>query len=216
MTRNEARTEDAWRSFDRWATLIVPVLMALPALYLWQTGYGAGAAGCCAASAASAAAVVAPVVTAPVTASVTPAPTVTVPSMPPVASTPVASTPVASSPVGSTPVVDCSALVSGVTVPFAVANARLTTAGRAALDRAVTCLGSGLFEVAGHTDADGSQEDNQRLSVARARAAVRFLVSRGVAESSLSAAGYGETQPVADNQTAEGKARNRRIAFIPR
>ena len=113
-----------WFTGNMWATLIVPVLTALPALYLWQTGYGAGAAGCCAASAPSAAAVVAPMVTAPVTASVTPAPTVTVPSMPPLASTPVA----------STPVVDCSALVSGVTVPFALNNARLTAAGCAALD----------------------------------------------------------------------------------
>jgi len=42
-----------------------------------------------------------------------------------------------------------------------------------------------------------------------------FLVSRGVAESSLSAAGYGETQPVADNETAEGRARKRRIAPMP-
>jgi len=80
---------------------------------------------------------------------------------------------------------------------------------------AATCLGTGLFDVAGHTDADGSEEDNHLLSVTRTRAAMGFLVSRRVAESSLSAAGYGETEPVADNETAEVKARKRRIAPMP-
>ncbi len=211
MTRNEARTEEAWRSFDLWSTFIVPLLLALPALYLWKTGYGAGATGCCAAPAVAVApAVVAPpvVVDAPVVTPPATAPAVVVPDS--------ASLKVASPPVASAPVVDCAALVNGVSVAFAIKSARLTGEGRAALDRTVTCLGSGQFEVAGHTDAEGSDEDNRQLSMTRARAVVRYLISRGVPAASLAAAGYGESQPIADNATAEGRARNRRIAFTPK
>lgn len=192
MTRSEARTEGAWRSFDLWATFIVPLLIALPALFMWMKGYGAGGVGCCGA----------PVVTPP---PVVAAPT---PTPPPVA-TP-APVPAAE------PTIDCASIVKGVTVGFAVNRAVLTEAGRRALDQTITCLGNGRYEVAGHTDSDGTEQANQTLSEARARAAVRYLVSKNVPASALASAGYGETQPVADNTTPEGKAQNRRITFTPK
>ncbi len=66
-------------------------------------------------------------------------------------------------------------------------------------------------EIAGHTDNVGSAEYNQSLSQRRAESVVNFLVSEGVDRSRLTARGYGEAQPEADNSTADGRARNRRV-----
>ncbi len=66
-------------------------------------------------------------------------------------------------------------------------------------------------EVGGHCDSDGSDEYNLKLSDRRAKAVRDYLVSKGVPASRLTSRGYGETQPVADNKTAEGKALNRRV-----
>ncbi|MFA5940445.1 MAG: OmpA family protein [Sinimarinibacterium sp.] len=68
-----------------------------------------------------------------------------------------------------------------------------------------------VVEVGGHTDGKGSDAYNQRLSEARAAAVVDHLVSRGVAAARLRAAGYGETQPVADNDSDAGRELNRRV-----
>ena len=65
----------------------------------------------------------------------------------------------------------------------------------------------------GHTDTDGDADGNLALSVARAEAVVAELIKRGVDESRLYAEGYGETDPIASNDTKDGKAKNRRIAF---
>ena len=67
------------------------------------------------------------------------------------------------------------------------------------------------FEVQGHTDNVGAKQANQFLSGQRADAVVQWLVKRGVDKSRLTAKGYGDTQPVADNSTPEGKAKNRRV-----
>lgn len=69
------------------------------------------------------------------------------------------------------------------------------------------------IEIEGHTDAEGTDERNQRLSDRRARAVLNFLTRAGVPGRRLSAVGYGSSRPVADNDTAEGRARNRRIEF---
>jgi len=87
-----------------------------------------------------------------------------------------------------------------------------------ALDRLAAlarhCLGGGLaLEIAGHTDAVGDAEANRALSLARARAVRSALAERGVPPGRMHAAGFGASRPVADNQTAEGRARNRRIDF---
>ncbi len=65
--------------------------------------------------------------------------------------------------------------------------------------------------VEGHTDSDGDDRKNLALSVARAEAVVAALIERGIAPERLYAIGYGESQPVADNATSEGKRKNRRI-----
>lgn len=65
--------------------------------------------------------------------------------------------------------------------------------------------------VEGHTDSSGSDAYNQSLSERRAGSVRDYLVSKGVEGSRLSTAGYGESRPVADNATAEGRALNRRV-----
>ncbi len=68
-------------------------------------------------------------------------------------------------------------------------------------------------EIGGHTDNVGQAASNQALSEARANSVRDYLLSKGVAKEALSAAGYGDAKPAADNATAEGKAKNRRIEF---
>jgi OOP family OmpA-OmpF porin len=72
------------------------------------------------------------------------------------------------------------------------------------------CTASAVH-IEGHTDAAGDNRKNLALSVARAEAVVAGLVARGIEPQRLYAVGYGETQPVADNDTDEGKRLNRRI-----
>lgn len=68
--------------------------------------------------------------------------------------------------------------------------------------------------VNGHTDASGDAAHNQQLSEGRAQAVVAALVAQGIAAARLSAKGFGDTQPVADNASDEGKARNRRVELV--
>jgi OmpA-OmpF porin, OOP family len=70
------------------------------------------------------------------------------------------------------------------------------------------------IEVAGHTDTDGDNATNQALSEKRAQAVVDYLVKAGLPAGRFTATGYGSTQPVAANDTDDGKARNRRIEFV--
>ena len=71
-----------------------------------------------------------------------------------------------------------------------------------------------VVEVAGHTDSRGSEQYNQGLSERRANAVRDYLVSKGVNASRLTARGYGELQPVATNDTDEGRQANRRVELI--
>jgi OmpA-OmpF porin, OOP family len=70
------------------------------------------------------------------------------------------------------------------------------------------------LSVEGHTDSDGSNESNQKLSEARAKAVVDAIVKSGIDAARLGSAGFGEEKPIADNSTAEGKAKNRRVELI--
>ncbi len=65
--------------------------------------------------------------------------------------------------------------------------------------------------IEGHTDASGGAQANEELSLRRADAVKRVLLSRGVQEKQMLVLGLGETKPVADNATAEGRAKNRRV-----
>ncbi|MCH2023580.1 MAG: OmpA family protein [Saprospiraceae bacterium] len=66
------------------------------------------------------------------------------------------------------------------------------------------------LEIAGHTDSIGDDESNQILSQNRAQAVVNYLINKGINKSKLTAKGYGEKQPIATNETKEGRKENRR------
>ncbi len=70
------------------------------------------------------------------------------------------------------------------------------------------------IEVAGHTDSRGSDEYNMTLSQQRADAVRNHLIKKGIEADRLTAVGYGESQPVADNATDEGRFKNRRVELI--
>lgn len=70
------------------------------------------------------------------------------------------------------------------------------------------------FEVGGHTDSDGSDEANLKLSQQRSDAVKNQLIQMGIDASRLTAKGYGESKPVSDNTTIDGKANNRRVEFV--
>ena len=71
-----------------------------------------------------------------------------------------------------------------------------------------------VVEIAGHTDSRGSDKYNQGLSERRANAVKDYLTSKGVKASRLTAKGYGESRPVASNDTDAGRAENRRVEMI--
>lgn len=101
-------------------------------------------------------------------------------------------------------------------VLFEFDSARLTTADKLRLDKIATRLKaeapSARLSVTGHTDSRGSDAYNQKLSERRAHSVTDYLVESGIARSSfVSVQGAGETQPVADNNTADGRAMNRRV-----
>ena len=104
-------------------------------------------------------------------------------------------------------------------IRFEPARATLDADSTALLDRlieiALRCPAANI-EVAGHTDGDGEDAFNQALSEKRAQAVVDYLVKAGLPASRFTATGYGSTQPVAGNDTDEGKAQNRRIEFLVR
>jgi outer membrane protein OmpA-like peptidoglycan-associated protein len=99
-------------------------------------------------------------------------------------------------------------------VNFDFNTAQLRADASAILDDAVAILKrypALKVEVAGHTDSNGADAYNQRLSENRAKAVMDYFVGKGVDAAQLSAKGYGESEPVADNATADGRAQNRRV-----
>ncbi|HUG24671.1 outer membrane protein OmpA [Piscinibacter sp.] len=93
-------------------------------------------------------------------------------------------------------------------------KSNLKPEGRAKLDDLVSKMGGINLEViiaVGHTDAVGGDAYNQKLSIKRADAVKNYLTSKGVEKNRVYTEGKGEKQPVADNKTAEGRAKNRRV-----
>jgi len=70
------------------------------------------------------------------------------------------------------------------------------------------------LQIEGHTDSVGSDEYNQQLSENRAAAVRDYLIEQGVAPSSVIARGFGKTQPIASNDTPDGRQKNRRVELV--
>ncbi len=100
---------------------------------------------------------------------------------------------------------------------FASGKSTLTPDSNAELDRLVKLLKDvpGLkIELSGHTDNVGSESMNKKLSQDRAQAVVNYLINKGIDSKRLAAKGYGSSQPVASNNTSEGRQENRRTEFL--
>ena len=102
---------------------------------------------------------------------------------------------------------------------FATGSYKLLAKSNKSLDGVVSLMNADsslMIDIDGHTDAQGSEESNQVLSDNRAGAVKTYLVSKGVTETRLKSAGYGELKPVADNTSSAGRAKNRRTEMIVR
>ena len=109
-----------------------------------------------------------------------------------------------------------SGLIETTAIRFDTASDRLRPESTGILNEMVALLqreSSTRVRIEGHTDSDGTDATNQGLSERRAASVKRYLVSKGIASSRLDTQGFGESQPVASNDTAEGKAQNRRVGF---
>jgi outer membrane protein OmpA-like peptidoglycan-associated protein len=203
------RTPEQHAAWNRWHAIIA-ALLALLLLILWFSGKGPGFAtsggSCCGTAAPVAATPVAP------------------------ATEPVAAAPADSDGDGVTDDLDrcpgtplgervgehgCSCDVS-VQLQYKLDSAELTPEDIAALDKVAARLNELQFiggEVGGYTDSTGDDQYNLKLSQDRAKSALDYLESKGIAPGRMTAVGYGEADPVGDNATEEGRALNRRTVI---
>lgn len=112
--------------------------------------------------------------------------------------------------------VELNILPAALTIPirFAAGSAAIPNTDAALLDRLAQWLKDNpeaSLSIAGHSDANGNAELNLRLSEQRAQAILNYVVSQGIATQRLSATGYGDQKPLADNDSAAGRALNRRV-----
>lgn len=104
--------------------------------------------------------------------------------------------------------------VAAKNIFFATGSAKLLAKSSKALNEVAKILSenpSYKLDIDGYTDNSGKPEKNQALSDARAKAVLTYLTGKGVAENKLNAAGHGADAPIADNKTAAGRAKNRRV-----
>lgn len=100
------------------------------------------------------------------------------------------------------------------TILFATSSAEIDSSSYALLDQLVATAAKcpdASIEVGGHTDSVGDASMNQSLSEARANSVISYLTSKGISAERLNAVGYGENNPIADNDSREGRSINRRI-----
>ena len=121
---------------------------------------------------------------------------------------------VAAAPKAVAPVAAASKVTYAADAFFDFDKSVVKPAGKAKLDDLVSKVKGINLEViiaVGHTDSIGSDAYNQKLSVRRAEAVKAYLVSKGIEKNRIYTEGKGEKQPVADNKTKEGRAKNRRV-----
>jgi OOP family OmpA-OmpF porin len=125
--------------------------------------------------------------------------------------------PIASLPTPEECAADVNAVIAQTKITFTPASAEIATGARPVLDALAAILVACppmQLEIGGHTDSQGSEGGNKALSQARAEAVLVALQGRRVDTSGMTAVGYGEATPIADNQTEEGREANRRIEFV--
>lgn len=125
--------------------------------------------------------------------------------------------PIASLPTPEKCAADVNAVIARTKITFTPSSAEIATTARPVLDELATILATCppmQMEIGGYTDAQGSEGGNQALSLARAEAVLLALQGRRVDVSGMTATGYGEAQPIADNETDAGREANRRIEFV--
>jgi outer membrane protein OmpA-like peptidoglycan-associated protein len=99
---------------------------------------------------------------------------------------------------------------------FQTGKSILTSGSYIELDRLLNIMKENAqikIEISGHTDNTGSAPLNSKLSEARAKAVVDYLIQKGIDQSRMNFKGYGSLQPIADNSTPSGRAKNRRVEF---
>ena len=108
-------------------------------------------------------------------------------------------------------------LVMPNSITFEFGQSSLNPAVQPTLNSVVTVLNKYTetnLQVAGHTDSIGSEQANQTLSLDRANSVASYLTSQQLPPARLNRVGFGETRPIADNGTDEGRAQNRRVELI--
>lgn len=125
--------------------------------------------------------------------------------------------PVASLPTPEECAANVNSVIAKTKITFTPASAELAATARPVLDTLAAILTNCppmAMEIGGHTDSQGSEDGNKALSQARAEAVLLGLQGRRVDTSGMTAVGYGESVPIADNETEEGREANRRIEFV--
>jgi outer membrane protein OmpA-like peptidoglycan-associated protein len=101
-------------------------------------------------------------------------------------------------------------------VEFKTDSAILTDKSTSLLDKVATIMKKHKeyhYKIQGHTDSQGKEKHNLKLSEDRAKSVKNYLISKGVDETILSSKGFGSSKPIADNKTAKGRLANRRVVF---
>lgn len=107
--------------------------------------------------------------------------------------------------------------IAAITVEFATGSDKLTPEAKSTLDTLGKALNSAelkpcCFEIDGHTDSVGGDSYNQKLSERRARSVIAYLAqTKGIEEDRMMSKGFGKSDPIADNGTADGRQKNRRV-----
>lgn len=111
----------------------------------------------------------------------------------------------------------CHVMVSLTGFNFATASYGLTTGAKRQLAKVIRTLeksSSIHVRIEGHTDSQGAEANNQRLSENRAEAVRRYMIEQGISARRLASLGHGVSSPVASNDTEDGMSRNRRVDFV--